>query len=72
MDALALDQLLVFATVADAGSFARAARRLGRAQSAITYAIGRLEAEIGASLFDRSAYRPVLNATGQALLPRAR
>jgi len=72
MDALALDQFLVFATVADAGSFARAARRLGRAQSAVTYAIARLEAEVGAPLFDRSAYRPVLNPTGQALLPRAR
>jgi DNA-binding transcriptional LysR family regulator len=72
MDALGLDQLLVLATVADTGSFARAARRLGRAQSAVTYAVGRLEAEVGAPLFDRSAYRPVLNATGQALLPRAR
>lgn len=72
MDALALDQFVVFTTVADTGSFARAARRLGRAQSAITYAIGRLEAEVGAPLFDRSAYRPALNATGQALLPRAR
>jgi DNA-binding transcriptional LysR family regulator len=71
MDALALDQFLVFATVADTGSFARAARRLGRAQSAVTYAIGRLEAEVGAPLFDRSAYRPTLNATGRALLPRA-
>jgi DNA-binding transcriptional LysR family regulator len=72
MDALALDQFIVFTAVADEGSFSRAARRLGRAQSAITYAIGRLEDQIGAPLFDRSAYRPALNGVGRALLPRAR
>ena len=72
MDALALDQFLVFTTVADEGGFAGAARRLGRAQSAITYAMRRLEEAVGAPLFDRSAYRPVLNDAGRALLPRAR
>jgi DNA-binding transcriptional LysR family regulator len=55
IDAFALDQFLVFSTVADRGSFARAAKRLGCAQSAVTYAIGRLEAEVGAPLFDRGA-----------------
>jgi DNA-binding transcriptional LysR family regulator len=72
MDALALDQFLVFTTVADEGSFARAAKRLGRAQSAITYAMRRLEDQVGAPLFDRSAYRPALNQAGRTLLPRAR
>src|SRR5580698_9576511 len=72
MDAFTLDQFLVFTAVADEGGFAGAARRLGRAQSAITYAMRRLEEEVGAPLFDRSAYRPVLNDAGRTLLPRAR
>ncbi len=72
MEGLTLDQLAVFAAVVDAGSFSGAARRLNRAQSAITYAVQNLEAQTGAPLFDRSAYRPSLTPAGRALLPRAR
>ena len=72
MDALSLDQFDVFAVVAEEGSFAAAARRLGRAQSAITYAIQKLEDQSGVLLFDRSAYRPVLTEAGRNLLPRIR
>jgi DNA-binding transcriptional LysR family regulator len=71
MDGLSLDQLLVFATVVEQGSFSAAARKLNRAQSAITYAIQKLEEQAGAELFDRTAYRPVLSDAGRALLPRA-
>ena len=72
MDALSLDQFQVFVAVADDGSFSAAARRLNRAQSAVTYAVQKLEEQIGAELFDRGAYRPVLSEAGRALLPRAR
>jgi DNA-binding transcriptional LysR family regulator len=72
MDALTLDQFAVFAAVVDEGSFAGAARRMNRAQSAITYAIQKLEDQTGVELFDRSAYRPALTESGTALLPRAR
>jgi DNA-binding transcriptional LysR family regulator len=72
MDALTLDQFQVFATVAEEGSFSAAARRMNRAQSAITYAIQKLEEQTGAELFDRSAYRPALSEAGRALLPRVR
>src|SRR3954469_17482797 len=72
MDSLTLDQFAVFAAIADAGSFAAAARRMNRAQSAITYAIQKLEAQSGVVLFDRSAYRAELTEAGRALLPRAR
>jgi DNA-binding transcriptional LysR family regulator len=72
MDSLTLDQFAVFAAVVAEGSFAGAARRMNRAQSAITYAIQKLEAQIGVQLFDRSAYRPELTEAGRALLPRAR
>lgn len=71
MDGLSIDQLRVFLAVVEQGSFSAAARALGRAQSAVTYAVQHLEAQAGLSLFDRSAYRPVLTEAGRALLPRA-
>ena len=72
MDALSLDQLRVLLAVADHGSFSAAARTLRRAQSAVTYAVQRMEEQVGVALFDRTAYRPVLTEAGRALLPRAR
>ncbi len=45
---------------------------MNRAQSAITYAIQKLEEQSGVLLFDRSAYRAELTEAGRALLPRAR
>src|SRR5262245_34912582 len=72
MDSLTLDQFSVFATVVAEGSFAAAARRMNRAQSAITYAIQKLEEQSGVQLFDRSAYRAELTEAGRALLPRAK
>jgi DNA-binding transcriptional LysR family regulator len=71
MNAVTIDQLRVFRRVAEAGSFSAAARAMHRAQSAITYAIQKLEQQVGASLFDRGGYRPVLSEAGRALLPRA-
>lgn len=71
MKAVTIDQLRVFRQVAEAGSFSAAARAMHRAQSAITYAVQNLEAQVGTKLFDRSGYRPVLSEAGRALLPRA-
>ncbi len=71
MDALTIDQFAVFVAIAEEGSFAAAARRMNRAQSAITYAMHKLEDQSGLELFDRSSYRPVLTEAGKALLPRA-
>jgi DNA-binding transcriptional LysR family regulator len=70
MDTPTLAQLEVFLAVVERGSFSAAARALGRAQSAVTYSIQKLEEEAGVPLFDRSAYRPVLSEAGRALLPR--
>jgi DNA-binding transcriptional LysR family regulator len=72
LDGLTLDQIRIFLAVADAGSFSKAAKRLNRAQSAVTYGIQKLEAQFGIPLFDRTAYRPALTEAGRALLPRAR
>lgn len=72
MPVLNFDQLAVFLTVLETGSFSAAARRLSRAQSAITYAIQELEADLRVQLFDRSGYRPALSEAGAALLPKAK
>jgi len=69
--AVTIDQLRVFRQVAETGSFSAAARAMHRAQSAVTYAIQKLEDQVGSSLFDRGGYRPVLSEAGRALLPRA-
>ncbi|WP_050467570.1 LysR family transcriptional regulator [Herbaspirillum chlorophenolicum] len=72
IERLSLDQLRVFVQVADNGSFLAAARKLARAQSAVSYAIATLEEQLGVTLFDRSGYRPQLTAPGMALLADAR
>ena len=72
MDGLTLDQVQVLLSVVEHGSFSGAARSLGRAQSAVTHAIQRLEAQLGVDLFDRDGYRPSLTEAGRTLLPRAR
>ena len=48
-----LDQLQVLVAVADAGSFSAAGRKLNRAQSVVSYAIGNLETQLGLKLFER-------------------
>ena len=68
-----LDQLRVFLTVVEAGSFAGAARRLGRATSVVSYSIANLEAQLGLSIFDRESTRkPQLTEAGRAVLSEAR
>lgn len=68
-----LDQVSAFLAVADEGSFKAAARRLGRAVSAISYAISTLEAQLGVTVFAREgSSRPVLTDAGRAILPHAR
>ena len=68
-----LDQLKVFLTIVDVGSFAGAARSLGRATSVISYSIANLEAQLGFPLFDRESTRkPMLTEAGKTVLAEAR
>ncbi|TPE49134.1 LysR family transcriptional regulator [Amaricoccus solimangrovi] len=68
-----LDHLRVFLAVVDEGSFNRAAKRLGRAISVVSYAVATLEAQLGVALFDRAgSRRPVLTERGRALLAEIR
>ena len=68
-----LDQLQVFLTVAETGSFSAAGRKLNRAQSVISYGIANLEAQLGLKLFEREGTRePQLTEIGRAMLEDAR
>ncbi len=64
-------ELRTFLAVAEGGSFAAAARKVGRTQSAVTVQMQALEEEFGAVLFDRSRRPPGLSAAGRAFLPHA-
>lgn len=59
-----------FLTVASAGSFSAAARQLGIAPSVVTKRVGRLEHQIGSTLFVRSTRRLTITAEGERLRPR--
>lgn len=68
-----LDQLQVFISVVEEGSFAAAARKMNRAVSAISYAISNLEAQLGLVLLDREGSRkPVITQAGMTILADAR
>ena len=68
-----IDQLMVLLAVEEEGSFTAAARRLGRATSAISYAIDTLEQQLGLSLFDRGTTRkPRLTREGEAIVSEAK
>jgi DNA-binding transcriptional LysR family regulator len=68
-----LDQLQIFLTVVETGSFSAAARKLGRATSVVSYGIANLEADLGLELFDRRTTKtPQLTDAGRAVLSDAR
>jgi DNA-binding transcriptional LysR family regulator len=71
LDAVTLDQLRTFVTVAETGSFSAAARRLQRVQSAVSQAMANLERQLELRLWDRSTRVPTLTPQGRALLVAA-
>jgi DNA-binding transcriptional LysR family regulator len=66
------NDLLVFARVAELGSFSRAAERLGLPKSTVSRRIAALEAHIGERLLLRTTRRQTLTELGQELLEHAR
>jgi DNA-binding transcriptional LysR family regulator len=72
LDGVSLDQLRAFIAAVDEGSFSAGARKLRRAQSAISELVSNLEGQIGVALFDRSARYPKLTPAGMLLLSDAR
>jgi DNA-binding transcriptional LysR family regulator len=72
LDGVSLDQLRAFIAAVDQGSFSAGARKLHRAQSAVSELVSNLEAQIGVVLFDRSERYPKLTPAGVLLVADAR
>lgn len=72
LDNVTINQLRAFVAVCDQGSFSGAARKLARAQSAISHAIKALESAFDVELFERNTRKAQLTAAGRSLLPDAR
>lgn len=72
LETVTLDQLRAFLAVCEAGSFSAAARRLRRAQSAVSHAVMLLERALALRLFDRSGRLPALTTAGRSLANDAR
>jgi DNA-binding transcriptional LysR family regulator len=70
--ALTPEALSMMDTIARTGSFAAAAREMGRVPSALTYSVRQLEDALDVLLFDRSSRQAVLTAAGQELLVEGR
>ncbi len=71
-DPLDLQFMQALDTVVREGSVAKAALRLHRAQSAISYQIKQLEQQLGLNLINRDGYRVKLTAAGEVILSEGR
>lgn len=67
-----LDAMAAFVAVADAASFATAARTLGRSATAVTRAVQGLEDQLGTRLFHRTTRAVALTDAGARQLERCR
>jgi molybdate transport repressor ModE-like protein len=70
--ALTPDALAMLDTIARTGSFAAAARELGKVPSALTYSVRQLEDALDVLLFDRSSGQAKFTAAGEELLNEGR
>ncbi len=71
-NALTPDALAMMDTIARSGSFAAAARELGKVPSALTYSVRQLEEALDVLLFDRSSRQAQLTPAGAELLAEGR
>ena len=70
--ALTPDALAMIDTIARTGSFAAAARELGKVPSSLTYSVRQLEDALDVLLFDRRSRQARLTAAGEELLNEGR
>lgn len=69
---VSLEQWRAFATVVEAGGYAQAADALHKSQSSVTYAVQKLEAQLGVEVFAVLGRKAVLTTAGEMLYRRAR
>lgn len=69
---MSIRRLRTLVAIAEQGSFGLAADAVSVSQAAVSLQMKALEEHLQVTLFDRSRRPPVLNATGHALVPKAR
>jgi DNA-binding transcriptional LysR family regulator len=69
---ISLDQWNVLISVVESGSYAKAADRIHRSQSTLTYAIKKLESILGVKVFELRGRKAVLTSTGELLYRRGK
>ncbi len=67
-----LDQLRIFARVAELGSFTQAADQLGLVKGRVSTLVQQLEADVGARLLQRTTRRVRLTADGEQFIERCK
>ncbi|WP_432698237.1 LysR family transcriptional regulator [Marinobacterium sp. YM272] len=68
---ITLEQWQTLVAVVDAGGYAKAAEKMGKSQSAVSYAIQRLEERLGIAVFRIEGRRAALTEAGSALYRQA-
>lgn len=69
---ISLDQWSTLVSVVESGGYARAAERLHKSQSTLTYAIQKLEELLGVKVFELRGRKAVLTPTGEVLYRRGK
>ncbi len=69
---ITLEQWRALIAVIEAGGYAQAAARLYKSQSTITYAVQRIEEQLGLKVFEIHGRKAVVTEAGQVLYRRAR
>lgn len=69
---ISIDQWRALVSVVDFGGYAQASSQLHKSQSAVTYAVQKIEAALGVKAFEIQGRKAVLTPTGQLLYRRAR
>ncbi len=69
---ISLEQWRALVAVVEAGGYAQAAEQLHKTQSTVSYAITRIEEQLGLALFEREGRRAALTESGRLLYRRGR
>lgn len=69
---ISLDQWNVLVSVVESGGYAKAAERIHKSQSTLTYAIKKLESLLGVKVFELRGRKAVLTPTGELLYRRGK
>ena len=67
-----LDQWKALISVVDSGGYEKAAEALQKSQSSVTYAVQKLQSQLGVKAFEVKGRKAVLTPTGEFLYRRAR